>query len=54
LAEIAPGNFGGHYCVARRQKAWFLPAASVQGACGASDGNTYCLNQCLQQHGCWR
>jgi hypothetical protein len=27
LAEIAPGNFGGHYSVGRRQKAWFLPAA---------------------------
>src|SRR5215510_3520577 len=27
LAEIAPGNFRGHYSVVRRQKAWFLPAA---------------------------
>jgi hypothetical protein len=35
LAEIAPGNFRGHYFVGRRQKAWFLPAAPMQGACGA-------------------
>jgi hypothetical protein len=27
LAEIAYGNFSGHHSVARRQKAWFLPAA---------------------------
>jgi hypothetical protein len=27
LAEIACGDFSGHYFVARRQKAWFLPAA---------------------------
>jgi hypothetical protein len=27
LAEIACGNFSGHGFVARRQKAWFLPAA---------------------------
>src|SRR5262249_46561124 len=25
-AEIACGNFSGHYSVDRRQKAWFLPA----------------------------
>jgi len=24
LAEIAPGNFSGHHCVGRRQKAWLL------------------------------
>jgi hypothetical protein len=36
LAEIAPGNFRGRYFVAHRQKAWFLPAAPTQGACGAS------------------
>jgi hypothetical protein len=36
LAEIAPGNFRGHYFVARRQKAWFLPAAPMRGAYGAS------------------
>jgi hypothetical protein len=35
LAEIAPGNFRGHYSVDRRQKAWFLSATSVGGACGA-------------------
>jgi hypothetical protein len=35
LAEIAPGNFRGHYFVARRQKARFLPAAPARGACGA-------------------
>jgi hypothetical protein len=29
------GNFSGHYSVARGQKAWFLPVASMQGACGA-------------------
>jgi len=29
LAEIAYGNFSGHYFVARVQKAWFLPAALV-------------------------
>jgi hypothetical protein len=39
LAEIAPGNFRGHYFVARQQKASFLPAAPMQGACGASSGN---------------
>jgi hypothetical protein len=27
LAEIACGDFSGHYSVARWQKAWFLPAA---------------------------
>jgi hypothetical protein len=27
LAEIACGNFSGHYFVARGQKAWFLPGA---------------------------
>jgi hypothetical protein len=27
LAEIAPGNFSGHYSVVRGQKARFLPAA---------------------------
>jgi hypothetical protein len=31
LAEIAFGNFSRHYSVARRQKAWFLPAAPSQG-----------------------
>jgi hypothetical protein len=36
LAEIAPGNFRGHCSVGRRQKARFLPAAPMQGACGAS------------------
>jgi hypothetical protein len=36
LAEIACGNFSGHYFVAHRQKAWFLPAALTEGACGAS------------------
>src|SRR5262249_10259367 len=35
LAEIAPGNFSGHYSVGRGQKAWFLPAAHAEGACGA-------------------
>jgi hypothetical protein len=35
LAEIACGNFSGHDFVASRQKAWFLPAASAGGACGA-------------------
>jgi hypothetical protein len=35
MAEIACGNFSGHYSVDRRQKAWFLPAAPVGGACGA-------------------
>jgi hypothetical protein len=28
LAEIACGDFSGHYSVGRRQKAWFLPATS--------------------------
>jgi hypothetical protein len=36
LAEIACGYFSGHYCVAHGQKAWFLPAAPADGACGAS------------------
>jgi len=27
LAEIVYDDFSGHYFVARRQKAWFLPAA---------------------------
>jgi hypothetical protein len=27
LAEIACGDFSGHYFVDRRQKAWLLPAA---------------------------
>jgi hypothetical protein len=36
LAEIACGYFSGHYFVARRQKAWFLPAALAEGASGAS------------------
>jgi hypothetical protein len=36
-----PGNFSGHYFVARPlrgpgKKAWFLPAALADGACGAS------------------
>jgi hypothetical protein len=29
LAEIACGNFSGHYFVGRRQKAWFLPATAL-------------------------
>jgi hypothetical protein len=32
LAEIAPGNFRGHYFVGRGQKARFLSAASAEGA----------------------
>jgi hypothetical protein len=32
LAEIACGNFGGHYSVGRRQKASFLPAAQLTRA----------------------
>jgi hypothetical protein len=35
LAAIACGNRSGHYFVARRQKAWFLPAALAKGAYGA-------------------
>jgi hypothetical protein len=48
MAEIACGNFSRHYSVDRRLRqaivhgeiakaisAWFLPAASVGGACGA-------------------
>jgi hypothetical protein len=31
LAEIACGDFSGHYFVARRQKAWFLSAAPEVG-----------------------
>jgi hypothetical protein len=27
LAEIACGNFSGHYFVAHGQKAWFLPGS---------------------------
>jgi hypothetical protein len=33
--KFACGNFSGHYFVARGQKAWFLPAALSDGACGA-------------------
>jgi hypothetical protein len=36
LAEIAYGNFSGHYFVARWQKAWFLPAALAALASGES------------------
>src|SRR5215468_10001058 len=32
---MAPDNCSGHYLVDRRQKARFLPAALVDGACGA-------------------
>jgi hypothetical protein len=32
---LPQANFSGHYFVARRQKAWFLPAALADGACGA-------------------
>jgi hypothetical protein len=38
LAKIACGNFSGHCFVARGQKAWFLPAAQAEGACGAHAG----------------
>jgi hypothetical protein len=34
LAEIAPGNFRGHYFVDRGQKARFLAATPLEGACG--------------------
>jgi hypothetical protein len=54
LAEIACGNFSGHYFVDRRLRptivhdeiadgnfvAWFLPAAAVGDACGAHAGNS--------------
>ena len=54
MAEIASGNFGGHYCVDHWLRlaivyceiakgnfaAWFLPAALVGGACGAQAGNS--------------
>jgi hypothetical protein len=33
--KFACGNFSGHYFVARGQKAWFLPTALCDGACGA-------------------
>jgi hypothetical protein len=33
--KVAYGAFSGQHFVARRQKAWFLPAAPVQGASGA-------------------
>jgi hypothetical protein len=33
--KVACGAFSGQHFVARRQKAWFLPAAPMQGACGA-------------------
>jgi len=41
LAEIAIGAFSGHHFVARRQKARFLPAASIDTWRGFADDRRF-------------
>jgi hypothetical protein len=49
-AEIAPGNFSGHYLVDRRQKARFLPAAPAKGGFAALPvENQHSHGQCEHQ-----